>query len=167
MGYKRAREGGEAPNLLFVVVVVTRLSPSKFLTNGGASVSWSSSCSLVLLDVVSSSGVRPCVHRVFERTFCQDQKRPHVSGEWPHPFIGQGGEVQPAVASLGRNHRVMVKLGVLPWGKPMRACGSLVVLYFLLWMAWAAQGPIDIIRATPSPGLRSLGLGVAHHVVPC
>jgi hypothetical protein len=49
----------------------------------------------------------------------------------------------------------------------MRACGRLVVLYSLLWMVWAAQSPIDIIRAMPSPGLRSLGLGAAHRVVTC
>jgi hypothetical protein len=32
ISYKWAREGGEAPNLLFVVGVVTKLSPSKVLT---------------------------------------------------------------------------------------------------------------------------------------
>jgi hypothetical protein len=38
----------------------------------------------------------------------------------------------PAVASLGRSHRMMVKLSVLPWGKATRACSRLDVLYFIV-----------------------------------
>jgi hypothetical protein len=33
---------------------------------------------------------------------------------------------------------MMVKLGILPWGKDMYACGSLVVPYSLLCTVWAA-----------------------------
>jgi hypothetical protein len=60
----------------------------------------------------------------------------------------------------------MVKMGVQPRGKATRACGHLVVSYFLLWKARAAWGPSAIIRAIPTPCLRSLGLSAFCRVAP-
>jgi hypothetical protein len=85
------------------------------------------------------------------------------------PFIGQIGG-QPAVASSRRSHWAMIKSGVLPWGKAPRVRGSrgcLVVSYSLWWTTRAVWGPSAIIWSMPTPVLRSLGLDVVHHVVPC
>jgi hypothetical protein len=60
----------------------------------------------------------------------------------------------------------MVKLGVQQRGKATRACGHLVVSYFLLWKARAAWGLSTIIRAISTTCLRSLGLSVFCRVVP-
>jgi hypothetical protein len=46
----------------------------------------------------------------------------------------------------------MVKLGVLPCGKAMCACGHLDVLYSLLRTMSATTGPGVIIRAEPRRG---------------
>jgi hypothetical protein len=62
---------------------------------------------------------------------------------------------------------VIVKSGVLPWGKATCAWYHLVISYSLLQTTWAVWALSAIILATPTPGLRSLGLGAAHRVAPC
>jgi hypothetical protein len=95
-GYKRARDGGEAPKslILVVVVVVTRWNSSYVLA-----WRWGSGFLVLLFvshfGVVSLSRVRTYVRHVFEG------KEPIVSRGRTPPFIGQGGG-KPAVASLGR-----------------------------------------------------------------
>jgi hypothetical protein len=48
----------------------------------------------------------------------------------------------------------------------MRARSHLAVSYSLWWVTRAAWGQSAIIRAIPTPSLRSLGLGVVRRVVP-
>jgi hypothetical protein len=60
----------------------------------------------------------------------------------------------------------MVKLGILPREKATRACGHLAILYSLLRTVWAVRALGTIIRAMPTPGLRSLGLDTVRRVVP-
>jgi hypothetical protein len=64
-------------------------------------------------------------------------------------------------------HRVMIKLGVLPRGKAMCACGCLAILYSLWRTARTARGSSAIIWAMSTADLGSLGLGVVRHVALC
>jgi hypothetical protein len=70
------------------------------------------------------------------------------------------------VVASSRSHRAPVKSSVLPRGEATHARGQcLVVSYSLQQMTRAAWGSSVIIRATLTPGLRSLGLGATFLVM--
>jgi hypothetical protein len=115
------------------------------------------------------SRVRPCLLGSYDVLVCSWESKMGGPKLGRPPFIGQRGG-QPAVASSRRSHWAMIKSGVLPWGKAPRVRGSrgcLVVSYSLWWTTRAVWGPSAIIWSMPTPVLRSLGLDVVHHVVPC
>jgi hypothetical protein len=74
------------------------------------------------------------------------------------------------VTSLGRSHRARLKPAFYPewshtysWGPGLSGC-----LVFTVADDVGATMVLDvIILATPTPGLCSLGLSAARHVVPC
>jgi hypothetical protein len=70
------------------------------------------------------------------------------------------------VASLGRSHQAIVKLGILPWGKATHTCGRLVVLYFFIMEGVCSVGLGAIIWVMMTPGLCSPRLGAARRVAP-
>jgi hypothetical protein len=74
------------------------------------------------------------------------------------------------MASLGKNHRARVKPAFYPgwshaysWGLWLPSC----LVFTMADGVEAAMVPGVIILATPTPVLRSLGLGASRRVVPC
>jgi hypothetical protein len=83
----------------------------------------------------------------------------------PLPFIGQD-KGQPAVASLGSNCKVRVKLAFyLGWVHAYSR--GLGLSGYCISIAGATMVPSAIIPAMLTLGFRSLGLGVVRRVVPC